>query len=88
MEKGNIGGTIGGGPIKPPNEMELYDKLPKSLREIVRNCALQASSAAIRNRRYRDKMSVTQIKQRLAEQVAQSTLLTYGPDHPQAKRQS
>ena len=89
MRENNIGGKIAcGGLRKPPNEMEIYDKLPKYLREIVRNCPLQASSASIKNRRYKDKMSAEQIRLRLLKQVAESTLLTYGPDHPQAEKPS
>jgi hypothetical protein len=68
----------------------VYDRLPKTLRKILQDAEydLLPSSVKKLNKQVGVKKAAKIIREKLDETVRKSVLLTYGPDHPQAERES
>ena len=82
----NYGGSTAFGKTqKAP--MSDYDKLPKSIRRFLQDAPFDLYPTSIGEycKKHGARETLKVCRQKLSEKLTESTMLTYGPDHPQAK---
>lgn len=65
--------------------MAMYDAQPPEIREYIRNAPLAISVSKIVPKEYTS-WALEVLKQEREAKMPESTLRTYGPDHPQARK--